>query len=92
MAEQQSYTLSGRVAVRGSFKQVTEKFRTRELIIDTDNGQYSQLIKFEFINDQGGKLDTVTVGDTVTVHFNIRGRKSGDTYFNQLVGWKIENA
>lgn len=86
----QSYTLTGRVAIRGQFKQVSERMRIRELIIDTDDGQYAQLIKFDFINDQGNKLDTVNTGDQVTVHFNIRGRKSGENYFNQLNGWKIE--
>jgi len=91
MSEQQSYTLTGRVAERGQFKQVTEKFRTRELIIDTE-GQYSQLVKFEFPNDQGNKLDTVNPGEMVTVHFNIRGRKVKDNYYNQLSGWKVERA
>lgn len=90
MADQQSYTITGRVAVKGMFKQITEKVRIRDLIIDTDCGQYSQLVKVEFFNDQGNKLDTLNPGDTVTVHFNIRGRKSGENYYNQLSGWKIE--
>ena len=87
---QQTYTLTGRVAAIGETRQVSDKFKTRELIIDTDDGEYSQLIKFEFNQDHAAKLDAIRIGATVTVSFNIRGRKSGDNYFNSLQGWKIQ--
>ena len=89
MADEQ-YTLTGRIAIKGDERKVSEKFRVKELIVDTDNGQYSQLIKFEFTNDNIAKLDNIRTGTMVKVHFNIKGRKSGENYFNQLVGWKID--
>lgn len=86
----QDYTITGRVAVIGERKQVTEKLAKRDLIIETEEGQYSQMVKVEFINDKIALLDRVRPGDSVTAHFNIRGRKSGNgEYYNQLTGWKI---
>jgi single-strand DNA-binding protein len=35
-------------------------------------------------------LDSVEVGQEVTVAFDIRGREYNGRYFNNLVGWKIE--
>lgn len=89
---QPTYTLTGRIAAIGTTETISERMRKRDLIIDTDDGQYSQVIKFEFINDNVTKLDTLNIGQSVTVHFNLRGRKYNEKYFVQLAGWKVENA
>ena len=34
-------------------------------------------------------LDSITVGQIVTINFNIRGREYNGKYFNNLTGWKI---
>lgn len=75
---------------------VTESFKKRELIVeDSTNPQYPEYIKFEFHQDKVDKLNELRPGDEITVHFNLRGRpwtdRTGKTsYFNTLVGWKID--
>lgn len=87
----QKHQLSGRISFIAPEQQISEKFRKREIVIDTDKGQYSQLIKFEFVNDNISKLDAFRIGGLVQVSFNIRGRKSGDNYYVSLQGYAIQN-
>ena len=43
------------------------------------------------MQDKVSLLDSVQVGQTITVTFDIRGREYNGRYFNNLVGWKIQN-
>lgn len=74
-------------------QQVTEKFSKREFVIETD-GQYPDVIKLELNGDKCNLLDKYSIGDTVNVHFNLKGRawtKDGKTsYFNTIQAWRIE--
>jgi hypothetical protein len=90
------YELKGTVLKVGETKQVGERFRKRELIIETaDNPKYPQPIMMEMTGDKADQLDGVNVGDTVRVDFSIRGRawngNSGETkYFISLDVWRVE--
>mgnify|MGYP002754700767 CR=1 FL=1 len=69
-------------------------FQKRDLVITTD-GQYPQDIIIQFAQGNCALLDTLQVGQTVKVHFNLQGREwtspQGEVkYFNTVVGWKIE--
>jgi hypothetical protein len=69
-------------------------FRKRELVVATEE-QYPQMIMIEFIQDKCDLLDTVKVGQDVTVSINLRGREwinpEGEAkYFNSIQGWRIE--
>lgn len=73
-------------------------FTKRVLVIEIADGNYPQMVPFEY----GGKnlllLDAndVRVGATAKVTFNLRGRdwtdpKTGEVkYFGSLSGWKLE--
>jgi len=87
--------VQGRIISIGSTKQVTDKFKTRDLVIQNGDEKYPQYNKFEATQDKVSILDAVSVGDEVTVHFNLNGRqwkdKTGECqYFNQLQVWKID--
>jgi len=74
---------------------VSEKFRKREFILTDNSSQYPQYISFQCTQDRCSLLDSVNVGDTITVHFNLRGREwtspQGEIkYFNTLEAWKID--
>ena len=94
MSNQLSAT--GQILKIGQVKQVSDKFRTRELIIKTDTeSQYPQTVAFQLSQDRVDKIEGYQVGDTVTVHFNLRGREWTNTqgevkYFNTLDVWRIE--
>jgi len=88
--------IEGTVHEVSSTQQVTDKLTKRELILEyAENPQYPEYIKFEAIQDRCALLDNVKPGQTVTVHFNLKGRpwtdKAGKkTYFNSLQVWKVE--
>ncbi len=74
--------------------QVSESFRKREFVVETVDGEYSEVIKLEFIQDKCAVLDGYNLGQEVTVEFNLKGRKwvnpQGEAkFFNTLQAWKI---
>ena len=86
--------LKGRIIDIFETQQVTDTFKKREFILETDE-QYSQLVKLELVQDNCTKLDSLAIGQEVTAHFNVRGRKwtnkeGKDNYFISLNVWRIE--
>lgn len=73
----------------GKIQTVSEKFCKRELWLDVKDDKYSQTLCIEFVNDKTGELDSCSVGDTVDVSFNLRGRIVNDKCYNTIQGWKI---
>ena len=67
---------------------VTETFKKREFIVEyAENPQYPEFIKFELIQNNCEQLDSINVGEDITINFNLKGRKWSDTkgivkYFN----------
>ena len=86
--------------IKGSVHEVcneqsfSEKFKKRDLIIEVEDGAYKQVIKFQLINERCDLADKLRVGQEVTVHFNLAGRKyekNGQvSYFTNLTAWRIE--
>jgi len=86
--------VKGKVKVVNAEQVVSASFRKRELVVTTEE-QYPQHILIEFAQDKCDLLNSVNVGDDVTVSINLRGRvwvnPDGETkYFNQIQGWKLE--
>jgi hypothetical protein len=87
--------LSGILKVKKDEQSVNERFRKREFILTDNSSQYPQFISFQLTQDRCSQLDSVNVGESITVHFNIRGREwtspQGEIkYFNSLEAWKID--
>lgn len=87
-------TQQGRVHLIKATQQVSEKFAKREFVIKTDD-QYPQDILFQVTQDKCAILDNFKIGQSVNVHFNLRGREWTDPqglvkYFNTLEAWRIE--
>ena len=73
---------------------ISASFRKREFVLEYQEGQYPELIKFEAIQDKCEMLDSYAVGDEVNVDFNLKGRKwtspQGEVkYFNTLQAWRL---
>jgi len=80
----------------GETKQVSEKFRTRTVVIEDNSTQYPQIIELQASQDRVTLLDSFAVGNLVKIQFNLRGRewtnKEGEIkVFNTLDIWRIEN-
>jgi len=89
--------VTGTIKVLQDTQVVNDKgFRKREFVLTTDeHTQYPQHVSFQCTQDRCNLLDGVQVGETITVHFNLRGREwkspKGETkYLNSLEAWKIE--
>ena len=91
-----SLSIVGAILEISDVQQIKETFKKREFVLeDTENPQYPEFIKFELIQDKCALLDAHKVGEKVTVHFNLKGRKWTDregkvVYFNSLQAWRIE--
>ncbi len=87
--------INGKLIEKFEMTQVSERFRKREFVTESgDNPQYPDFIKFECIQDRCNLIDEFEIGDEITVHFDIRGRKwtgnDGDPrYFVSLQPWRI---
>lgn len=64
-------------------------FKKREFVITTDDPKYPQDIKFEVLKDECDKLDSHKVGDTLEVHYNIRGNEYNGKYYVNLQAWRL---
>jgi hypothetical protein len=73
-------------------------FRKREFAIETGGDtKYPQRIVFTLVQDKCDLLDSYTIGDSVRVGFDIKGRdwtdKTGQVkYFNTLEAWQISGS
>ena len=89
------YETSGKLHAVSDTKQVTERFRKREFVVElADNPRFPQFVQFELTGDRCDQLDGFAVGDEVRVEFSLRGREwkspRGETkYFNSLDVWTL---
>jgi hypothetical protein len=88
--------LLGKIKLIGDIKTYgANGFRKRELVLTTEE-QYPQHILIEFIQNNCELLDNYSIGQTVRIGINIRGREwespdQGIKYFNSIQGWRIES-
>ena len=90
-----SYEATGKVIAVFETQQVKDTFKKREFVIEIEDGQYPQQIKFQVTQDKCSTLDTVKPDQIVKVLFNLRGKafqaKDGSTgYFTNLDAWRVE--
>lgn len=88
--------VSGILKVKKEAVQVSEKFKNREFVLTTESdGKYPQQISFQLTQDKCSLIDGYAIGDSMKVHFNLRGREwtnpQGEVkYFNTLEAWRLE--
>lgn len=91
-----SYEVTGRLIEIFDEQQISEKFRKREFVIEVQDGQYPEQIKFQLVMDKTSLVDQYKNGDEVKVSFNLRGRgynKNGQMmYFTNLEAWRLDAA
>jgi single-strand DNA-binding protein len=83
--------VSGRLCEVFPEEAKTDSFRSRNFVIETE-GQYPQFVLFQAVQDRCGMIDAHKIGDLVTVHFDLRGKKWNDKYITNLNAWKIVGA
>jgi hypothetical protein len=68
-------------------------FKKREFVLEVGD-KYPQKIIFQLVQEKCNTIDAFSVGDQITVNFNINGRDWTDKfgtvkYFNSLEAWRI---
>jgi Domain of unknown function (DUF3127) len=92
------FDVTGKLVAKFETVQRTETFRTREFVIETSediNGRViTNYIKFQSVQDRTSLVDRFNIGDSIKVHFNIKGtkwEKNGNVnYITNLDAWRIE--
>ena len=89
----ESYELNGEIHFIDETKEYgSNGFQKREIVVVTEGDtDYPQLIKVEFVKDKCAILDQFSVGQNVTVKFNMRGREYNGNYYTNIQGWKIDS-
>lgn len=86
-----AHEITGKIVHIGETLKITEKFTKRDIIVETrENPNYPERIILEAHQDRCDLLDAWKVNDDVKVHFNIKGRQTGDRTFNTLQAWRFE--
>ncbi len=92
------FDVTGKLIAKYETVQRSEKFRTREFVIETTEDIGGRIInnyiKFQSVQDRTSLVDRFNIGDTLKVHFNIKGskwEKNGQVnYITNLDAWRIE--
>ena len=85
-----SFEITGKLHKKFDTENKTDSFQAREFVIVTENGSYSQYIKFQLVQDRCSLVDDYNEVDMVKVHFDLRGREWNGKYFTNLNAWRVE--
>ena len=85
-----SFEITGKLHKKFDTENKTDSFQAREFVIVTENGSYSQYIKFQLVQDRCSLVDDYNEGDMIKVHFDLRGREWNGKYFTNLNAWRVE--
>jgi len=82
--------IKGTVKVLNQTEQVTDKFAKKEVVVTIDqDSKYPQDISIQAINDKISLLDSVELGDSVTIVANLNGKEAKGRYYNSLTIFKL---
>jgi len=84
------HKLKGKLILKSEPKQISEKFRIMDFVIEVQDQKYPQSIQFQLMNDRIAEMDKYSIGEELEVSFDIRGREYNGKYYNSLNAYKIE--
>ena len=85
-----SYELEGKLHKKFDTESKTPTFQARDFVVELNNGNYPQYIRLQLTQDRCSIIDSVEEGETIKVHFDLRGREWNGKYFTNLNAWKVE--
>ena len=86
------HKLKGKLILKLEPRQISDKFRVMDFVIQTPDEKYPQSIQFQVMNDRIQEMDKYSVGEELDVTFDIRGREYNGKYYNTLNAYKIESS
>ena len=85
-----SFEIEGKLIKKFDTESKTQTFQAREFVIEINNGNYPQFIKFQLTQDRCAIVDNYNEGDDIKVYFDLRGREWNGKYFTNLNAWRVE--
>lgn len=85
-----SFEIEGKLIRKYDSENKSQTFQTREFVIEVPDGNYPQFVKFQLTQDRCSAIDPHKEGETIKVHFDLRGREWQGKYFTNLNAWRIE--
>jgi len=89
MGKSQSFEIQGKLHKVFPSENKSRILQVREFVIELENGQYSQLIKFQLTQDRCDLIDAYSEGEEIQVSFDLRGREWDGKYFINLNAWRL---
>jgi single-strand DNA-binding protein len=86
------HKLKGKLILKLEPRQISDKFRVMDFVIQTPDEKYPQSIQFQVMNDRIQEMDKFTTGEEIEVTFDHRGREYNGKYYNTLNAYKIESS
>ena len=88
-------TLKGKIYKIGEIKQLSGGAEKLNFVVETD-WQYPELIEIELFKHGVQLIAGFSVGDQITVDYNLKGREwinpEGEAkFFNTIQGWKLHH-
>jgi single-strand DNA-binding protein len=87
-----SYEAVGKLFKKMETEARSEKFSKRDFALEIADGNYPQLIGFQLVNERCSIIDQFNEGDSIKVHFDLRGREWNGKFLTNLNAWRIERA
>ncbi|HAT18526.1 MAG: DUF3127 domain-containing protein [Roseibacillus sp.] len=85
-----SFEIEGKLKVIYDIQTFNSGFTKREFVVEMEDGNYPQMIKFECVKDKTSLTDGMQVDDPVKVTFDIRGNEYKERFYVNLNAWKLE--
>ena len=85
-----SFEIEGKLKVIEDVQTFGSGFTKREFVVEVEDGNYPQMVKFECVKDRTSLTDGMQVDDTVKVTFDIRGNEYKERFYVNLNAWKLE--
>jgi single-strand DNA-binding protein len=86
------HKLKGKLILKSEPRQISEKFRVMDFVIETPDEKYPQKIQLQILNDRIAEMDKYSLGEELEVSFDIRGREYNGKYYNSLNAYKVESS
>jgi single-strand DNA-binding protein len=85
-----TYEAIGKLYRKFATESKSASFQAREFVIETNDNNYQQYIKFQLTQDKCALIDSIEEGTEVKVYFDLRGREWNEKFFTNLNAWKVE--
>lgn len=87
-----AYELTGEIKHISETEVFASGFQKRFLILEAQDGDYKNEYGFQVMKDNVDKYDSLSVGQEVTVHFNLgRSREYNSKWYADMhTAWKVE--